>query len=388
MSPVSRRTLTKGAAWSVPAVAFAAAAPATALPCPGTVATDVEEVFNRFKATMPDLSGVKLVVSYHSSSGANGFLTEHSIHLTNAGTKPLDAETFPLSIDLAFKAVDTSPAVNTTLSKIAGPAQTRDIPKPWNPASSRTNLSTPGPGNAATQVVGRCGEGVSRRDMSWGSSNMDVYNPVTRRLIKSKPTEVGEEYAVCLDDASGAYGYSLRLATSVQPGDWKNIIAIHARDGALGLKRIYVTAGTRVHGFFPPTWDDLVAYVKTQQPSMTDDEIDGCYFDAYVARVERWNQNREGLAGADIQVAGWSRFYDSSITDITGWYHPVGANEWTWANEVGNFSDGSWMTDGNVIENNTLRVTPAGGFTWTVDSVRGTTIGEAIPTIFRRDGII
>lgn len=81
-APVSRRTVAKGAAWAVPAVAVGAAAPAMAASAP---------TFTVLSATAPK-GGVSLTLGYDPSFAGFCFTS-----LTSTGTKSL---TWPTSVCL------------------------------------------------------------------------------------------------------------------------------------------------------------------------------------------------------------------------------------------------------------------------------------------------
>lgn len=375
---VSRRTLAKGAAWSVPAVAMAAAAPAVALSCPAGVAADVEGVFASYKQGLPSLTDVNFIISFHSAVHGNGALAEHSVHVTNQGTTSIDG-TFPLSVDFAYRNVDTSPAVNTTfgpgtsLTNLFG-TDARPVNTPWNPAGRNSAQ----PGDAV--YVGQCGspQTVKRRDLSWGTSQLDVYSPTTYLRLAQRPTEVGEELAECISGTDGAYGYALAVSSPIKAGDYVNVAATHIRDGKAPGGRIYVAQGMRVRGFFPPTWDKVVELVRTSHPKLADTEIESCYQGAYLERVNRWYASGESLAGATVSVAGWSRFYDSNA-DVMGWTRQITVNDWVWSNEVGNF-----MAAGT--ENDSLRI--SGVNTWSPSLVKTSSPNQGITEIRHRDGIL
>ena len=381
MTHVSRRTVTKGAAWSVPALAMAAAAPAAALSCPTTVQDDVEAVFSAYKSRIPSMQGVNLVISFHGAAHLNGAGAEHSVHLTNRGRTSLDSSTFPLRIDFGFKNVDTSPAINATFrggAQISGPiASNREaINTPWNPAGNNSTSS----GNAA--YVGQCSSdtrAVRRRDVSFGSSYFDVLNPTTGAVIKRKGfAELGEEYATCLPDSGGAYGYSLVFGRTVTSGERVNVLAYHFRDGAAPGGRVYVAQGIRVRGYFPPSWQDVASAAKTKYPKLSDDEVSGCYREAYDSRVEQWYRSGESMAGATVSVAGWSRFYDQNA-DISGWTRTTDANTWSWSHEVGSF-----MAAGT--EGRTDQVSGVGE--WSPTLVRTSSKTQSVTELRHRDGII
>ncbi len=328
---------------------------------------------------MPDLTGVNFIISFHSAVHANGALAEHSVHVTNQGRKNIDSTTFPLSIDFAYKNVDTSPAVNTTFSRstrltnLFG-TDARPVNTPWNPAGD----NSPQRGNAV--YVGQCGspQNVRRRDLSWGSSQLDVYSPTTYRRIAQRPTEVSEDLAECISGTNGAYGYALAVSSPIRAGAYVNVAATHIRDGAAPGGRIYVAQGMRVRGFFPPAWEKVVELVKARYPKLGDKEIESCYQEAYLERLNRWYAMGESLAGATVSVAGWSRFYDSNA-DVMGWTRQITPNDWVWSNEVGNF-----MAAGT--ENNNLRI--SGVATWSPSLVKTSSPTQGVTEIRHRDGVL
>ncbi|WP_172120101.1 hypothetical protein [Actinomyces faecalis] len=383
MSPVSRRALARGAAWSVPAVAFAAAAPATALSCPPSVRDDVEAVFKAHKSRLPSMEGVDLVFSFHSAGHLNGAGGENSLHLVNRGTVGVDASTFPLRIDFGFKHVDTSPAVNTTFkdAQISGPiaANREAINVPWNPAGNNTTE----PADAA--FVGQCSsdlKAVERRDLSFGSSYLDVRNPVTGELLREKGfAELGEEFATCMPDSGGAYGYALVFRRTVMPDERVNVLAYRLRDGSAsgtGTGRIYVASGMRVRGYYPPSWEELVSAVTWKYPNLSEEDVAGCYRQAYDARAEQWYASGESLAGAKVSIAGWSRFFDPDA-DVAGWTHPTDGNMWTWSHEVGSF-----MSGGDEARQD--RITSVAQ--WSPTLVKTSSKTQSVTELRHRDGII
>ncbi|MCI7457801.1 hypothetical protein [Actinomyces urogenitalis] len=378
MTLISRRTLTKGALWAIPAAALASTAPASAAAQP-TAETEIDELFTSFCAGLPDLTGVELIISFHSAVHQNGALGEHSIHLTNMGTKTLDAGSCPLMIEFAYKNVDSSPAVNQTFTHDATVANlfggnTSPVRTPWNPSGSNSSLA---PGDAVG--IGQCDP---RRDLSWGSSNFTVYDVSTYRVIARNPTEVREESARCLPDGDGAYGWLLSFTATgkgaITPDSYKNVLATHARDSMTSGGRTYVAQGMKFHGYLPPTWDQVLSAAKVAHTELSSEQIEATYYDAYTARVERWKQRGEGLCGAVIKVAGWSSYY-STRDDVRGWVRAINADEWVWSHEVGNF-----MAAG--AENRKLYI--SGVNRWTAQQVRTSSPTQSVTEIRHRDGII
>ena len=395
MSPVSRRTLTKGAAWSVPAVALAAAAPAAALSCPATVTEEIAKYFTDFKAQLPDLTGARFVLSYHVSNSLNGAgLGNASVHLTNEGTVNLDASTFPFSVDLAFRNVGTSPAINNTFRNAVrtdGMLLSESINLPWDPRGGNEKASeTVSPENYDTwvgptaKVVGQCSSDTStvpKRRASLSSSYLKFYDPVTGRSVGAGYLAGNFAGTRCFPDNSGAYGWSTRVNTTIKAGAYVNIAAITLEDGTSSGRTIFAALGARVHGFFPPTWEDFLQAKKNDADnSLTEDEITTCYADAYQARVELWNSSGEGLMGAETAIAGWSLYYTGydATADISGWYRGTVPNEWTWSNEVGQFAAVG-------TENDDLRVTAP---VWTPTKVQAATYPQALVHLYWRDGIM
>ena len=381
MALVSRRTLTKGALWAVPAAALAASTPATAsaTPTPLEVTTEIDQVFATFRAGLRDLSGVDLTISFHSAVHQNGALGEHSIHLSNTGRQTLDAGAFSLMMEFAYKNVDTSPAVNQTFTYDAQVANllgrdTRPIRTPWNPSGSNSSFA---PGDAVG--VGECG---SRRNLSWGSSNFTVYDAETLRIIARNPVEVREDSARCLKDGEGAYGWILSFTATgdgiIAPESYRNVLATHARASLTSGGRAYVAQGMRFHGYLPPSWERVVAAAKVAHAELSDEQIEAAYYDAYVARVEQWKARSEGMCGATVRVAGWSSVY-STRDDVRGWTRPVKDGEWVWSHEVGNF-----MAAGQ--ENRHLYIT--GVREWTPQLVMTSSPTQSVTEIRHRDGII
>lgn len=374
----------------MPAVAFAAAAPAAALSCPATVTEEIEKYFAVFKAKLPDLTGARFVLSYHVSNSINGAAGGNaSVHLSNEGTVNLDGSTFPFSVDLAFRNVGTSPAINNTFRNAVrtdGMLLTEDINLPWDPRGGNQKASgTIAPEDYDTwvgptaKVVGQCSSDSSvapKRRASISSSYLKFYDPITGRF-----TGAGNFADTrCFADGSGAYGWSTRVNTTIKAGDYVNIAAIVLGDATSSGQTIFTSLGARVHGFFPPTWEDFLQAKKGDAGNaLTEDEITACYAAAYQGRVQLWNSSGEGLMGAKTAVAGWSLYYTGydATADISGWRRDVVANEWTWSNEVGQFAAAG-------KEASDLRVTVP---EWTPTRVRGA-FPQTLINLYWRDGIM
>lgn len=377
MNQVSRRTLAKGATWTVPAIAVATVAPALAASAcnPVTAQQDVETYFQSYLAGLPDATGVNLVASFHQPTGTNGALAEAAMYFHNTGTTSLTGA-FPLDIQFAFRNVSTSAAVNTTLTSYRGPiaASRTEINKPWA-AEGGNQTST----NAV--YVGQCStdqRAVRRRDLSWGSSYIDVYSPSTARLLKKATfAEMGEEHAECIEGAPGAYGWTLAVRKEIPAGKTLNVMAAHLRDGIAPGGRIYVGMGVRIRGFRPPSYEDFLADVLVKYPGSTSEDLDPCYFTAYSKRLTQWYEKDEGLRGMTFQAAGWSYFYGNDAVDARGWTRSVSSDDWVWSDEIGSF-----MREGDEGSNNRIHFSG-----WTADAVQTSSALNSRNEIMWRDGI-
>lgn len=387
MSTISRRSLTKGAAWTVPAVAVAAAAPAVAksYACPpDRIVSEVNAYFTSYINRLPDLKDVHLNFSFHMPMAQNGFLTEQSLWVRNLGTKELTSQ-FPLDIQYAVRNVGNSPVVDDSFddnATVSGAGLEWPIYQPWNP--NGLDSETRAPGDAV--AVGVCDDATKnragqRRDFSFGSSYLDLYDPVTgRRMMKAGFAAAGETDAVCIPgDTTGAYGFTVGVRDGMAVGAQKNWIAMHIRDGAYRGGRIYVATGVRVRGFFPPTWEDLAELMRVSHPEMGADEIEFCYYPTYVKRLEQWYENLEGMRNMRVTASGWGNHFDK-YADIKGWTRDFKGNEWMWSNEVGNF-----MLAGR--EGRDRYISGVGLYTWSPNNVNTTSRGVSVTEIRNRDGI-
>lgn len=373
MSAISRRTLAKGAAWSVPAVAVAAAAPASALSScnPTKIDGDVNGYFERYRDSLPDLTGVELGVYFHAPSGSPGAVNESSVWFKNEGSVTLSADV-PLDIQFAFRNVSTSEAVNSTLTRYSGPATSKMINKPWAPeASNATSTNAKFVDQCSTDEVA-----VRRRDLNWGSSFVNVYSPSTGALIARTPTAVSESDAECivLDGGGQAYGYNVALKRELKPGQKLDEFAVHLRDGLVPGGRLYLSEGVRVRGVFPPTWEDFLTEIGT-----VDDAVMACYRQAYIKRRDRWYEANEGLSGLTIKARGWSHVWDTSA-DPRGWTAPVQANQWIWSHEVGNFMAAGAEGEQAYIQGLMIKK-------WSTDDVNASDVDTARREIKDRDGV-
>lgn len=387
MATMSRRSLAKGAAWSVPAVAVAAAAPAMAksFACDANrVVNEVGAYFTSYINRLPDLTNVHLNFSFHMPMAQNGYLTEQSLWARNLGTKELTSE-FPLDIQYAVRNVGFSPVVDDTFSDnatVSGVGLSWPIYQPWNPNGLDSVETAPGKALA----VGVCDEATKnqpgqRRDFSFGSSYLDLYDPVThKRMFKAGFAAAGETDAICIPgDTTGAYGFTVGVRNGMAVGAEKNWVAMHIRDGLYNGERIYVATGVRVRGFLPPTWEDLAELMAAAHPEMDAEQIEFCYYPAYVKRIETWYANLEGMRNMRVSASGWGSHFDETA-EIKGWTRDFKGNEWMWSNEVGNF-----MLAG--AEGRDRYIQGAGILNWTRDNVNSLSRGQAVTEIRNRDGI-
>lgn len=380
---VNRRTVAKGMAWSVPAIAASQALPAFAVSCrtpTTTVQNNIKTFLDQYTQQLPDLTGVKLRTWFYDAGGQNGGgAIEGGVMLKNVGTKMADFTARSMLFEFAALNVGTSPAVNNTLKTVAGPVQTLKLQVPYGPAN---NFNKPGPGNA--RYVGQCGPNIPRRDMSVGSSFVNFYSQ-DGAYRNSKATEYGEEKMQCLSSTSNtAYGLLAGLDTTFKPTQQKNIMALHVRDGSTAGGAIYVAYGVRFLGFIPPAWEDLKQAYKRNE---TDAEFAACYRATYNTLIEQWIKE-QGLRGATIESQGWSAdgwtSPDATGDAAKGGKKPVQLGEWIWSHEAGNFQ-GAKDPQGRIEIDGVERDQ---GWRRTVkDQVKLTSLLDACNNVHWRDGI-
>lgn len=335
---------------------------------------DAEAYFARYLSRLPDATGINLVASFHQPTGDNGYLAEAAMYFKNTGTMPLTGS-FPLDIQFAFRNVETSAAVNTTLTAYRGliASDGATINKSW--AAEGNNATA-----TRAKFAGQCSADrkvAERRDLSWGSSYIDVYSPTTGRLLKKATfAELGEELAECMDSAPEAYGWNLAVRKEIPPGQTLNVMAAHLRDGITSGGRIYVGMGVRIRGFRPPSYEDFLADVVKKYPTSQVEELEECYYEAYSERLRRWYHNDEGLRGMTFHAAGWSFFYSDAV-DPRGWVRSISSDEWVWSDEIGSF-----MREGTEGANNYIHFNG-----WTPQMVRTSSGLNSRNEIMWRDGI-
>lgn len=383
MTTISRRTLTQGVAWSVPAIAASQALPAFAVSkCStpaATVHNNIKTYLDQYTQQLPDLTGIKLRTWFYDTGNQNGRLGEGGVMLQNVGQKLADFTARSMMFEFAAMHVDTSPAVNNTLKTVAGPVQTLKLKAPYGLPN---NFNQPGPGDA--RLVGTCGPELPRRDISVGSSFVNFYSQ-DGAYRNTKATEYGEEKMECLSSTGNtAYGLLAGLDTTFKPTEKKNVMALHLRDSTYEDGRLYVAFGVRFLGFIPPAWEDIKqAYQRTE----TDEEFGFCYRDTYNTLIEQWIKE-QGLRGATIESLGWSAAGWTS-PDATGYAakggkKPVQLGEWIWSHEAGNFH-GAMDPQGRIEIDG---VAKDQGWRRTVkDQVKLTSLLDACNNVHWRDGV-
>lgn len=134
---VNRRTVAKGMAWSVPAIAASQALPAFAVSCrtpTTTVQNNIKTFLDKYTKTLPDLKGTKFRFWFYDAGGSNGSgLHEGGVMMKNIGQKRANFALNQLLFEFAWKQVDTSPAVNSVITRVAGPSNDAYVIKPQSP---------------------------------------------------------------------------------------------------------------------------------------------------------------------------------------------------------------------------------------------------------------
>ena len=137
----SRRTLAKGVAWAAPVVVASASVPvyAASSPCPADIDAQVEAVFQRRLAALPNLQNTTIRFWYNNNASSNGALGTSNlrVQVTNGGV--LDVPQLPFGFEFAQRNVATSPAINKLFG--GGKIRSAQMPAEW-PANNKWNTST------------------------------------------------------------------------------------------------------------------------------------------------------------------------------------------------------------------------------------------------------
>ncbi|WP_172120102.1 hypothetical protein [Actinomyces faecalis] len=364
MSPVSRRTLAKGAAWSVPAVSLAAAAPALAASSeacpPGIVATATSEVeawFAVYKAALPDMTGIKWAVAHMATINKNGALHNPGTLFSNIGEREVDLEAHPFIWEVGVMNVGLGDGVAIDTYYPPYPKNTdpstdsTNVRQTWHPQGVAVGSPTAEAGREPKQVYTCTG---NQRDFNMSSSYGHLVNPETfKNLGRSAVTE---EEGACVTDSSGrgylSYQFAHTSTSSNRPGRVVNLFAYQLRDGSYDGGTIYVSQGIRPRGFQPMTWEAVMTAAKASHPELSDEQVNNCYRAAYDARVSRWFSTPDDfLRNAEIYATGLRNYHDLTVTTGIGSgrreiftysghderdYTPITTSEMIWSHEWGN----------------------------------------------------
>lgn len=341
---VSRRTLAAGAAWSVPAVAVSTLAPAYAASCKDPkVQEKIDNFFDTYADSLPDLSSQKLRFWFQNSDHANGALNESGMRVQNVAGEAIDFGRYPLMVEIGIKSVETSHAVNETFKWVCGPAECKKITLPWVAQGNWDATRN----DADPARVNQCK--ANRRDISVGTSYFTIYDPANGDYVGTNPTELGEEKMSCLANNT-AYGFTGAFHEHLPARKELRVMAYHWRDATTsGASADYSTPGFRVLGFAPPRYSDLKA---RYQKGLSDSDFDLCYKGPFNKKAASWTSDISSKAPT-ILSRGWAKSWiDNAVVKnpdtFRGADRKIPLGTWVWANESGTFVDEGNLKDGGI----------------------------------------
>ncbi|MGV3245751.1 hypothetical protein [Rothia sp. 11254D007CT] len=337
---VSRRTLTKGAAWAAPAVVATTAIPAYAASAStkcDPVKEAVKKAFDDYAKTLPDLTGSTLRIWFSADGTENGTPNEARIRGEWLGAKKPSTREFVFEV--GFRNVDTSIAVN---NNFAGQNWTEKaasfaggnfyLPTRWA-ANGTWDSRTGVPGDSGAKYVDQMP--TERRDLDIASSFMNIRS--ADGLWKNEGTVAGENLAT-------AKGYYASVFAAYDPANdfyrrqfesngIQDLIRLGARGGASGTGRIYISWGVRPVGYAPLSIEEV-------RKALTDQKIaidEKCFQEAYAEQYNLWITGCRGLAGLQISLTNWGLTGTLQNTPYScgsaAWGSPDG---FAWSHIVGN----------------------------------------------------
>lgn len=319
----SRRTLAKGVAWAAPVVVASASVPvyAASSPCPADIDAQVEAVFQRRLAALPNLQNTTIRFWYNNNASSNGALGTSNlrVQVTNGGV--LDVPQLPFGFEFAQRNVATSPAINKLFG--GGKIRSAQMPAEW-PANNKWNTSTGVADDSPAAVNVDDPNAPNQRDVSHASSYIDVYS-ADGRYNNLGAGEFGEETGVA-EGNHLKWLFAIKPNTAATKGRAVDFVNSHWRDGTvIGSGAIYTAIGVRPVGFLPPSFDD----VRSSVGSSVDE---ACLLNAYTKSVDNWNKSKKRFAGATIQFSGWAHDTSGDTKAVT--YTGSG---YVYSNEIGAF---------------------------------------------------
>lgn len=338
---VSRRTLAKGAAWAAPAVVATTAIPAYAASpatCDETKAA-VTKAFADFATNnVPDLSDVNLRYVFVGPSHYNGAQNNSALRAQFQGPETKLAELAKLGVEFGVKAVDTSPAINNTFAGKPAPySRYNNVTMPdVYPASANWDTRNGTVRGDAPRLVGVAD---NLRSGYYGSSFMRWNGNASGSLAQMKEFSViGSDYV--------AYTANFITTGNFGKGGLEDIVAFNLMDGGHDGGRIYNAYAFRVVPIAAPTMDEALALI----PGTVDE---ACFTEAYNAEVLNWDTNKTGLGGLTASYAQFGTT-GGKVQDIV-----VGADEFAWSNELGNFHSGTTADEGRGLSISAVNYTDA-----------------------------
>ncbi|MFC0360168.1 hypothetical protein ACFFHC_10255 [Kytococcus schroeteri] len=262
-SGISRRSIAKGAAWSVPAVAVAASAPAVAASCTipaDTIAGQVDANFTAYKDTLAQVvtqcgANPKFAIWYDGAGGSNGFLQNSTINARNISGCAIDTTRYPLNFRIDVKNLTGNITTDRRgFSMSTGYGSFENIAHPGKPVAS---------------------VGANARDFTQPDAS-GVYS-ILFRANKDRGVATNEDIDINFQWLDG----------TTKP------------DGTGTQPRIQATYQLVPLGFAPPTLEKVLADlgITTADPCYAN------YVAAYEARYQQWITNGEGCQGVKWNVA-------------------------------------------------------------------------------------
>lgn len=261
---ISRRSVAKGAAWSVPAVAVAASVPAVAasgctIPAT-TIAGQVDANFTAYRDTLAQVvtqcgANPKFAIWYDGAGGSNGFLQNSTINVRNTSGCSLDTTRYPLNFRIDVKNLTGNITTDRRgFSMSTGYGSFENIAHPGKPVAS---------------------VGANARDFTQPDAN-GVYS-ILFRANRDNSVQTNEDIDINFQWLDGT---TKPDGTGIQP-------------------RIQATYQLVPLGFAPPTLEKVLTDlgITTAHPCYAK------YVTAYEARYQQWITNGEGCQGIQWSIA-------------------------------------------------------------------------------------